>query len=141
MQSLQIKLAAITNNDSRFLYRLLKERDPRANISHRKMPTYSEHQKFIKSRPYKAWYLIVLGNAKAGSIYLSKQNEIGVFLLKKYHGKNLGQQALSILIKMNPQKRYLANVSPKNPKSAKFFKRNGFRLIQHTYEYVPGDAN
>ena len=35
---------------------------------------------------------------------------------------------------MNPRKRYLANVNPKNKTSQKFFKKNGFKLIQYTLE-------
>ena len=139
MQLDHIKLVVVKKSDYRFLYELLKKRDPSVNISHRKMPTYKEHQKFVASKPYRAWYVIYMGNAKTGSIYLSKQNEIGIFLLKRYQGKNIGQKALRLLIEMNPQKRYLANVSPKNTKSAKFFKKNKFRLRQHTYEYIPGE--
>ena len=140
MQLDHIKLVKVKESDFKFLYELLKKRDPNANISHRKMPTYTEHKNFVKSKPYKAWYVIYVGNAKTGSIYLSKQNEIGIFLLKKYHGHNIGQKALQILMKTSPQKRYLANVSPKNPASAKFFKKNKFRLIQHTYEYIPDES-
>lgn len=134
-----IKLVKVKKSDYEFLYELLKKRDPRANISHRKIPTYEEHQKFVTSNPYKAWYVIYMDDTKTGSIYLSKQNEIGIFLLKKYQGRNIGQKALCLLIEMKPQKRYLANVSPKNTNSAKFFKKNKFRLIQHTYEYIPGE--
>jgi RimJ/RimL family protein N-acetyltransferase len=101
------------------------------------MPTYKEHEKFVNSRPYKIWYVIYVENTKTGSIYLSKQNEIGIFLLKKHQGKSIGQTALDLLMIKNPQKRYLANVSPKNPGSIKFFKKNKFKLIQHTYELVP----
>ena len=46
-----------------FLYELLAERDPVANISHREMPTFDQHRKFVDSRPYKAWYLIHSDNA------------------------------------------------------------------------------
>ena len=55
---------------------------------------------------------------------LSKNNEIGIFLSKKYQGKNIGNEALAELIRKNPRKRYLANVNPKNKKSSKFFKNN-----------------
>ena len=37
-------------------------------------------------------------------------------------------------MKKNPRKRFLANVSPKNKKSMEFFKKNGFKLIQYTFE-------
>lgn len=72
-------LVKVNKSDYKFLYELLKKRDPLANISHKKMPTYKEHIKFVKSRPYKVWYVIHFGKRKVGSIYLSKQNEIGLF--------------------------------------------------------------
>jgi len=34
----------------------------------------------------------------------------------------------------NPRKRYLANVNPENLKSIRFFKNNGFKRIQYTFE-------
>jgi len=111
--------------DAKFLFDLLQERDKRANISHKKMPTYASHIKFIESKPYKKWYVIIMNDSddakKVGSIYLSKTDEIGIFILKKFQEKNIGKFALSELMKRNPQKRYLANVSPKNKKSLYFF--------------------
>ena len=134
------------SNDVDFLFELLKERDPRANISHKKLPTYASHIKFVDSKPYKKWYIVYFveflsrsklpkfNKIKAGSVYLSKNDEIGIFVLKKFQGKNIGKFALEELINRNPRKQYLANVNPENKKSSKFFKNNGFELIQHTYE-------
>ena len=130
----EIKLTLVSKNDAQFLYGLLKEREYNVNISHKKMPTYVQHIKFIESRPYSKWYIIRLGNQKIGSAYLSKQNEIGIFITKNMHTKKLGTTALNILIKKNRRKRYLANINPKNKKSISFFKKNGFELIQHTFE-------
>ena len=130
----EIKLTLVSKNDAQFLYGLLKERESNVNISHKKMPTYVQHIKFIESRPYSKWYIIRLGNQKIGSAYLSKQNEIGIFITKNMHAKKIGTIALNILIKKNRRKRYLANINPKNKKSISFFKKNGFELIQHTFE-------
>ena len=131
-----ICLRIVRNSDSRFLFELLKERDPRANISHKKMPSYNEHLKFIKSKPYTKWYINLKSKDRIGSIYLSKNDEIGIFLSKKYQGKNIGNAALAELIRKNPRERYLANINPKNKKSSAFYKKNNFRLIQHTYEMI-----
>tara|TARA_B110000438_G_scaffold70287_1_gene70502 strand:+ start:780 stop:1202 length:423 start_codon:yes stop_codon:yes gene_type:complete len=130
----ELKLNSVSIKDIRFLYELLKERDSKANISHKKMPTYSEHIKFVNSKPYNKWYIIKFENKKIGSIYLTNQNEIGIFIKKDIQGKNLGKQALSLMIDKNPRKRYLANVNPKNSKSIRFFKSNGFKIVQHTFE-------
>ena len=134
MEYLDIKLKSIAKSDHRFLYQHLKERNPSANISHKKMPTYAEHVKFVMSRPYSKWYIIIHKNKKVGTIYLTKQNEIGIFIKNKMQDKLIGQKTLEILMEKNPRKRYLANVSPKNKKSSHFFTRNGFKLIQYTYE-------
>jgi len=128
--------------DTKFLFDLLKERDSYANISHKKMPTFASHVKFLESKPYKKWYIISIkenineDKKKIGSIYISKNDEIGIFVLKKYQSKNIGKFALCELMKQNKQKRYLANVSPKNKKSIQFFKNNGFKLIQYTFEKI-----
>ena len=130
----EIKLTLVSKSDAQFLYGLLKERESNVNISHKKMPTYVQHIKFIESKPYSKWYIIRLGNQKIGSAYLSKQNEIGIFITKNMHAKKIGTTALNILIKKNRRKRYLANINPKNEKSISFFKQNKFRLIQYTFE-------
>ena len=129
-----LRLRAIDESDLRFLFKLLKERDPNANISHKKMPTFLEHEQFVKSKPYSYWYVIELSRKKIGTIYLSKNNEIGIFIKKEYQNKGIASEALKLLINSHPKKRFLANVSPKNKFSAKFFKNNNFKLIQYTYE-------
>ena len=130
----KITLKKVTKNDHKFLYELLQSRDSNVNISHRTMPNFEEHKKFVNSKPYNFWYVIIFEKLKIGSIYLSKQNEIGIFISKKHRGKGFGKLALDKLIEMSPDSRYLANVNPKNSKSINFFKNNKFKLIQHTYE-------
>ena len=132
-----IQLKEVNKSDIKFLYQHLKERDPTTRISHKKMPTFAQHEKFVLSNPYKKWYIIIQKNKKIGSVYLTEMNEIGLFLKKDVQGKGFGQKSLELLMKLNPQKRYLANVSPKNKKSTQFFKKNKFKLIQHTYELEP----
>ena len=84
-----ITLKIVTNADIEFLFDLLKKRDPISNISHKKMPSYSQHIKFIKSKPYSKWYIILKENEKIGSIYLSKNNEIGLSILESKRTKNI----------------------------------------------------
>ena len=132
--NLSISIRPVKKSDFLFLYELLKERDSRANISHKKMPSIKQHEKFIQSKPYSKWYIIQSSNNDIGSIYLSKNNEIGIFLIKKNQNEGIGANVLKLLMEKNPKIRYLANVNPKNKKSIEFFKKNGFKLIQHTYE-------
>ncbi len=128
----KIKLKIVNKTDHKFLYELLENRDPQANISHKKLPTFSEHIEFVKSKPYSKWYIILQNDKRIGSIYLSKNDEIGIFLNNKRKG--IGKEALKLIIQKNPRNRYLANISPKNKKSIKFFKNQKFKLIQYTYE-------
>ena len=129
-----LKLKEVDGKDVQFLYNLLEERKPVTYISHKKMPTYEEHVNFVKSSPYSKWYIIEVDGERAGSIYLTKQNEIGIFLNEGLQEKGIGSNALNVLIGKNPDLRYLANINPENKKSIKFFKKLGFTLIQYTYE-------
>ena len=134
--TLEIKLKNITKNDFRFLYELLSERNSVANISHKKMPAYDEHVRFVTSKPYLRWYVVYYNGKKSGSVYLTKQNEIGIFVKKEWQGKGIGSQILESVIEKNGPGRYLANISPRNKKSIEFFNNHGFSLIQYTYEFI-----
>lgn len=135
--SMLVKLKQMTKKDHLFLYEILSERNPIANISHKKRPTYKQHVQFVMSEPYSKWYIVYYKGKKAGTAYLSKQNEIGIFFKKEIQNKGIGNMVLQLLMKNNPRPRYLANINPKNSNSIKFFKKNGFRLIQYTYEFNP----
>ncbi len=136
MKIKDVKLKIVTKSDHSFLYELLKQRDSIVNISHRKMPSYKDHVKFVLSKPYSKWYVIQYDNQRVGSIYLTKQNEIGIFLINEMSGKSIGGKALKLLMEKNYKLRYLANINPKNKESVKFFKKMDFKIIQHTYELI-----
>jgi len=130
----KIEIKSVKKNDSEFLYQLLLDREPITNISHKKMPTYNQHLKFLKSKPYSKWYIIWNNEQRVGSVYLTKQDEIGIVIKKEYQKEGVGKTALELVINQNPRQRYLANIAPKNIHSQRFFKKNSFKLIQHTYE-------
>ena len=129
-----IKLKPVTKNDALFLYNLLKTRDPLANISHKKMPSYDEHVNFILSNPYPIWYIIEYEGKKIGSVYLSKQDEIGISLVDNSLYDKIGKSIIKLLFKNNPRKRYFAKTSPQNKKLQNFFVNNGFTGLEYTYE-------
>ena len=131
-----MKLKLVTENDALFLYELLKTRDSLANISHKKVPSYDEHVNFILSNPYTAWYIIEYEEEKIGSAYLSKQDEIGISLVDDSLYDKIGKSVIKLLIKNNPRKRYLANVSPQNKKLQDFFVNSGFTGLEYTYELI-----
>lgn len=129
-----IALKDVTESDYRFLYDLLKQRDPIANISHKKMPTYEKHVEFILSKPYSKWQIIYYNRRKVGAIYLSTEDEIGIHIKREIPSEKIKKEALRLLMKNNPRKTYLANVTPRNTKLIEFFKKSGFKPIQYTYE-------
>ncbi len=122
----QEPLAGIT------LWRLLIERDDTVNISHKEMPSYKDHLEFIDSTPYPYWYLMWDVDF-VGSIYLTEQREIGVFIFKDHFGKAYAAHAVDELMSLHPG-RFLANINPKNESSIHLFEKLGFRHIQNTYE-------
>ena len=129
-----IKLKPVTKNDALFLYDLLKARNTIANISHKKIPSYNEHVNFILSNPYVVWYIIEYEGKNIGSIYLSKQDEIGISLFDNLLYDKIGKNIIKFLMKNNPRKRYLAKISPRNKKLQNFFVNNGFTGLEYTYE-------
>jgi len=125
----------VTNSDIKFLYDLLKERTAFQSISHTKIPTYKVHEQFVKSKPYRKWYVIIIDVGTIGSIYLTKKNEIGIFLKDNYCHHAYGKKALKLFMKENPRKFYLAHINPKNENSIKFFNNNNFKPYQVTYRF------
>jgi RimJ/RimL family protein N-acetyltransferase len=116
------------------LYRLLEEREPHVNISHRGMPTWKSHVKFIAGHPYSAWYLIRSGQDYVGAIYLTALGEIGIGVLGQWRGHGFGRAAIRALMRKHPRGRFLANINPSNATSIRMFGDMGFRIIQQTYE-------
>ena len=128
-----MELKSVTLDDAEFLYELLKQREGRVNISHRSIPTSTEHRDYIENHSYQSWNIIWVENNRVGNIYLTQRDEIGIFLDKKFHGRGYGSQALKQFMKKNGKKRYLANINPTNYKSIQFFGKHGFVHIQNTY--------
>lgn len=113
-----------------FLYGLLAEREPYQNISHKEMPTFQQHVEFVKSKPYKEWFVIYDTEQKrrVGSVYLSKNNEIGVFINKNQRKKGFARKALLQTMEyFNHVREIKANIAPTNSTSICFFVNLGFK--------------
>lgn len=115
------------------LYALLAERPKYACISHKKMPTFEDHLKFVQSEPYSEWFSIYHGENWVGSFYVTKDNEIGIGVLNKFSGKGIAFDILKRYISHHPKVRFLANINPKNSRSKHLFQKLGFTHIQETY--------
>ena len=128
------------------LYQLLEEREPWQSISHKKMPTPTQHEIFVQRMVpeghcaaagedgYAAWYLVTEMDSRiVGCIYLTERDEIGVSISKADQGTGWGEAAVRMLMKGHGERRYLANCNPANEPSRKMFEKLGFKLIQVTY--------
>ena len=116
---------------------LLNEREPHQNISHRRLPKWDDHVAFIESRPYRYWYWfteVAKPNAPpplrfparpAGCVYLTRQREIGIGVLKAFRGQGLARAAVTELMLRHPG-RFLANINPVNEASIALFRKLGF---------------
>ena len=131
---IMIVLKEVRKSDCLFLYELLSARKPNVNISHKKFPAYIKHVKFVMSKPYSKWYIIYRATEKIGSIYITKQDEIGIHFKEQNLTNKIRSKVLKMIIKKNPRNRYLININPSNTMMKKFLKNEGFELIQHTYE-------
>jgi RimJ/RimL family protein N-acetyltransferase len=116
------------------LYDLLGERDASINISHRQMPSFGDHVRFIEGRPYYDWNFVYVGDEIVGAIYLTDADEIGIFVYGKHRGLGYGRKAIIALMDKHGRRRYLANINPRNDPSRALFVSLGFAVCQHTYE-------
>lgn len=128
-------------------YKILGQRllEPRTNISHKDMPTPFQHANFFYSKPYAGWYLITGTRGVEeimGATYITKANELGIYLWPHYRGKGHATQALQTLMAMHPPLppipaaragKYLARIHPNNKASQALFERLGFQCYEHTY--------
>jgi len=128
-----MELKPVTADDAEFLFDLLKQREGTVNISHKSLPDWEEHLQYVKKHDYQSWDIIWVENTRIGNIYLTKNDEIGIFIDKKLQFHGYGSKALEEFMKKNGKKRYLANINPTNYKSIQFFGKNGFTHIQNTY--------
>ena len=128
-----MELKPVTADDAEFLLDLLKQREGTVNISHKSLPDWEEHLQYVKKHDYQSWDIIWVENTRIGNIYLTKNNEIGIFIDKKLQFHGYGSKALEEFMKKNGKKRYLANINPTNYKSIQFFGKHGFIHIQNTY--------
>lgn len=121
-----------------FLYSVLIERlrEPEINISHVEIPKYDDHTYFVRSYPYtyKLWYMIIYDGKFSGMWYMSRENEIGIYVSKKYRRKGIGDYTLNMIIKRFHDEVLIANINPNNCVSIKLFESYGFKFIQKTYE-------
>lgn len=124
-------------------WKLLNERADTMNISHSKMPSWDEHCDFVEGNPYRIWNAVVVNGTPVGTVYLTKRNEIGIFILQEYQGKGYAKAAIKKLLTVHrplpgiPSFRpgsFVANVNPANQASIRLFESLGAKHISNTYQ-------
>lgn len=116
-----------------FLYNLLAERKVSESISHKRHPSFQEHKTFVQSRPYLGWYIIMDGQLKLGTCYITKYREVGIWLMPSAQGRGAGREAMRQLLAMYPG-RVFTNTSIHNPNAFRFYEKAGFRYCANMLE-------
>lgn len=122
-------------DDVWLLYRLLAERKPEQSISHKGMPDWDAHCRFVSSQPYLAWYLVVHRTTAVGAVYLSKEREIGIAILRAHQRRGYGRAAVEAVMAKHPGPIF-ANVNPDNEPSRLLWESLGYDVKQVTYGYA-----
>lgn len=138
MKNLQLIKISADDDKIELLYTFLKNR--KKPISHQSMPSFEEHKAFVKSHPYRAWYLIKNESGFIGTIYILSNNCIGTHLEKGFE-HDLPELLQLIRKKHRPLKAiksvrggfFSINVSPDNADMIKILTASGAKHIQSTY--------
>lgn len=131
----------IDHQDYGWLYYMLASRPEYANISHAKLPSYTDHCEYWRAKSAgglttAGWdcQIILADGERVGYYYITDDDEIGLFIDPQHRGKGIGTQVLGY-IKTVYAGALLANISPRNPISKRMFKKAGFKKIQETYKW------
>lgn len=128
---MKLTLRRTSKQDYRFLYKLLKQRNPDENISHKVMPTYKQHCTFNDKQPYAEDYIIFDGERRVGRFYVTDRMEAGIkFIDNKYLIPTLDE-----ILSCDNGMLYF-NVSPRNKIMNDYLKKKGLKVIQYTYESI-----
>lgn len=133
-------LTPVSMESASTLYELLKERTREGSISHAEVPSFEDHVAFVNTHPFRYWFLIEQ-DGPVGDLQVSRNNEIGIFLFRRFQGRGYGSDALQLFLKTHEPlpaipaqrvARWLANINPDNHGSVRFFERMGFKTVQVT---------
>ena len=124
--------------DTNLLYNLLSKRS--YGISHKKLPSLRDHNKFVKNTKYRYWYFIIINKKYIGTFYIKKDNSIGLNLniikgsLVKIIINYIDKKFKPLPeIKSERINTFHYNVSPENKKLIKELKKLNYKVIQLTF--------
>lgn len=96
-----------TGNQIRALYKILVKRTH--NISNTSPPSLNEHIKFVNNHPYRIWYLVKVNSDYLGSVYLMKNNCVGINLITNF---DLFPNIVETILKKHKPLREIKSVRP-----------------------------
>ena len=136
------KFVPVKKNDKHInaLYKILKNR--KFNISNNSLPSFSEHKLFVINNPYRVWYLIEVDKFFVGSIYLLKDNCIGVHVIDQ--DESIIKKSIEWVLKNKKPLQEIKsvrasyfhiNLPPNNIIFTKIIESMGATLIQSTFSF------
>lgn len=139
MSQITLKEVKKSDEDIEALFYLIKQRGSHA-ISHKSVPAFSDHAKFVKNHPYRHWFIVLNDAAPIGSIYIGTENCLGIFLLN-WRLDVLEAVLEKITTTYNPlppvpsvrTKGYFINVSPYNKELLSLIDQLELKLIQKSF--------
>ena len=136
-----LQFKSIGMSQAKALYDLLKEREH--SISHKKIPTLVEHNKFVANHPYLHWLMIVHNKKNIGSVYIQNNNSIGLNIKKNYTEPHFISQIIEHISKnftpmeaVNSQipDYFYLNTSLSNQRLIEVYKALGIKGIQVSHK-------
>ena len=136
----QVELESIEPSEEQIkrLYDLLARRVHKISS---KDASYSKHEQFVRSHPYRYWFLIKVSDNYVGTFYVSKENTIGINVSDEH--TSLVVTFIINFVKKNfkplpeiPSVRsdkFAINVPPSNVHLASALKAIGAKIAQVTY--------
>ena len=72
----KIRFKEVEENDTEVLFELLRKRVH--SISHKRIPTWGEHNAFVKAHPYRHWAIVLEDDSPIATFYLQDDNSVGL---------------------------------------------------------------
>ncbi|MEX3011077.1 hypothetical protein [Hoeflea sp. TYP-13] len=128
-----------TDDQIQTLYELLVSR--KHGISHKHIPVFAEHIAFVRDHPYRAWLLVRESETCLGSVYVHKDNTIGVNIDEE-RVVDCFEEVLNKVLKsyqpLPPVKsvrnaHFMINAAPTNRALISALENSGFSVAQVTY--------
>jgi len=110
-------------------------------ISHARMPSFLEHEAFVRGHPYRCWYLIRDGGGCTGSVYITRDNTIGIDITQGATRRLLGKTLAFVRENHAPYPgipsirgdEFSVNVSPGNAELIAAMKGLGLGVVQISF--------